>query len=344
MTLIRMEQILEGEEYFLNALDTASESLEFLRTDLATLQSAAFLDGRSEVSIDKKKYTVSLADAMSWYETRGAAWSRSRLIFHVSFCGSTLLGRALDTADSVLVYKEPQVLTSLEEMIRHSDSGGAGGFSWNQVLGLVLSQFNGADLTSRVRVVKPSNLINSIVRDICELNDQNRAVFLDMDPRAFLIAVLRGGSARVSFIFRILENLRSTFSGYDQTVSRLSSGVKDEMAVVARKILLAHAMQSRIFADVMTSLPEDRYAQLTYEQLIASPQQHVSRIASSLELGISPDQIGRNIDSSFGRHSKADGLPFDPHSAAEVDAQVIELYPRVIEDAMDWYSQQDFSA
>jgi hypothetical protein len=339
-----MQHILEGEEYFLNALNSASESLEFLRTDLATLQSAAFLDGRSEVSIDNKKYTVGLADAMSWYEAHGAARSRSRLIFHISFCGSTLLSRALDTSDSVLVYKEPQVLTSLEEMIRHSDIGGVGEYSWNQILGLVLSQFNGADLTTPVRAVKPSNLINSIVRDLCELNDQNRAVFMDMDPRAFLIAVLRGGSARVAFIFRVLENLQSTYPGYDQTISRLSSGIKDELAIAARKILLAHAIQSRIFADVMTSLPDDRYARLSYEQLIASPQQHVSRIATSLDLGISPDQIDRNIESSFGRHSKADGLPFDLSSAAEVDAQVIDLYPGVIEDAMNWYLQQDFSA
>ncbi len=337
-----MEHILEGEEYFLNALNTASETLEFLRTDFATLQSAAFLDGRSEVSIDNKIYTVSLADAMSWYETRGAAWSMSRLIFHISFCGSTLLSRALDTSDSVLVYKEPQVLTSLEEMMRHSDFGGACGYSWKQILGLVLSQFNSADLTSCVRVVKPSNLINSIVRDICELNDQNRAVFLDMDPRLFLIAVLRGGSARISFIFRVLENLRSTYPGYGQTVSRLLSGKEDEMAVVARRILLAHAMQSKIFADVMTSLPEHRYVQLSYEQLVASPQRHISRIACSLDLGLSPDQVGRNVHSSFGRHSKADGLPFDLRSAAEVDAQVIDLYSHIVEDAVDWYWQQDF--
>jgi hypothetical protein len=339
-----MEHILEGEEYFLNALNIASESLEFLRTDIATLQSAAFLDGRTEVSIDNKTYTVSLADAMSWYATRGAAWSMSRLIFHISFCGSTLLSRALDTSDSVLVYKEPQVLSSLEEMKRHSDTGDIGGYSWKQILGLVLSQFNSADRTSRVRVVKPSNLLNSIVRDICELNDQNRAVFLDMDPRSFLIAVLRGGSARVAFVFQILENLQSTYPGYDHTVHRLSLGIEDEMTVVARKILLAHEMQTRIFADVMSSLPEHRYVRLSYEQLVASPQRHVSRIASRLDLGLSPDQIGRNIDSSFGRHSKADGLPFDLRSAAEVDAQVVDLYSHIVDDAMDWYRQQGFSA
>jgi hypothetical protein len=338
-----LKHILESEEYFLNALNIASESLEFLRTDIATLQRSAFLDGRSEVSLDEKTYTVSLADAMSWYKTCGAAWSRSRLIFHISFCGSTLLSRALDTSDSVLVYKEPQVLTDLEEMIRHSDIGGVGGHSWNEILGLVLSQFNSADLASRVAVVKPSNLMNSIVRDICELNDQNRAVFLDMDPRSFLIAVLRGGSARVSFVFRIIENLQSTYPGYDQTVSCLSLGIEDEMAVVARKVLLAHTMQSRIFADVMTSLPEHRYVQLSYEQLIASPQRHISSIVSCFELNLSADQVGRNIDSSFGRHSKADGLSFDLRSAEEVDAQVIDLYSDVIEDAMDWYRRQDFS-
>jgi hypothetical protein len=190
--------------------------------------------------------------------------------------------------------------------------------------------------------VKPSNLLNSIVRDICELNDRNRAVFLDMDPRAFLIAVLRGGSARISFVFRILDNLQSTYPGYGQTVSRLSAGIENEMTVVARKILLAHAMQTRIFADVMSSLPEHRYVRLSYEQLVASPQRHISRIASRLDLGLSPDQVGRNIDLSFGKHSKADGLSFDLRSAAEVDAQVTDLYSHVVDDAVDWYWQQEF--
>jgi hypothetical protein len=60
------ESILESSEFFLTELNVAAGCLEFLRTDMATLQRASFVDGRSELSVEKNIYTVSLADAMSW--------------------------------------------------------------------------------------------------------------------------------------------------------------------------------------------------------------------------------------------------------------------------------------
>jgi hypothetical protein len=338
-----VEHILEGEEFFLTGLNLASGVLEFLRTDIAALQRASFMDGRSDLSVEKNIYTVSLPDAMSWYEARGAAWSQGRLIFHVAFCGSTLLSRLLDTARSVFVYKEPQVLTDLEVVMRQGNTTAPGGYAWEQVLGLVLSQFNSPATAVRARVVKPSNLMNSIVPDICRLNDKNRAVFLAMDPRSFLVAVLRGGSDRVSYIFRVLENLRATAPAYARIVGSMNQEGAGEMSLVARKVLLAHALQTHIFSEAMSSLPHDRYCRMSYEQLVQSPHEHIGKVASALDLQLSPQQISTNIDSAFKLHSKVNDRPFDSSTAAEVNAQVSEHYGQVIDDAVKWYRQQDFS-
>lgn len=339
-----VESILESPEFFLTKLNVTSGFLEFLRTDTDALQGASFMDGRSELSVEKSIYTVSLSDAMSWYEARGRSWNQGRLIFHVAFCGSTLLSRVLDTTGSVFVYKEPQVLTDLEVLMRQGDTFGPGGYAWDKVLGLVLSQFNSPPTDSCARVIKPSNLMNSIVPDICDLHDKNRAVFMVMDPRSFLIAVLRGGSHRVSYIFRVLENLRATAPGVSRIVSNMSLEEAGEMSLVARKILLAHALQTRIFSEAMASLPDDRYYQLSYEQLLESPHEHIGKVSSSLDLQLSPEQISRNIDSTFKLHSKVNDRPFDSLTAAEVNVQVSEHYGAVIDEALNWYRQLDFSA
>ena len=338
-----MDHILESRDYFLNALNVSAGTLEFLQTDIATLQNAAFLDGRTEVSIDGRTYSVALDDAFAWYESHGVARNTSRLIFHISFCGSTLLCRALETDDSVLVYKEPQVLTDLDEMNRRKEFGNVSQYDRKRILGVVLSQFNSTDQSTWITAIKPANLMNAMISDICELNDSNKAVFLDMNPQSFLIAVLRGGSPRISFIFRVIENIRGSAEGYDDVINRLPSGTTDELAIVARKILLAHAMQSHIFADTMASMPKDRYVHLSYEQLLASPHEQVGHVATLFDMPLSADQVSRNIDSSFGRHSKAEGLAFDPRSAAELDAQVIDMYSSAIENAMDWYEQLELS-
>ena len=340
----RVESILESSEFFLTKLNLESATLEFLRTDIATLKRASFMDGRTELSLEKNIYTVSLSDAMSWYEARGSAWNQGRLIFHIAFCGSTLLSRVLDTTPSVFVYKEPQVLTDLEVAMRQGGTLGPGGYAWDQVLSLVLSQFNSPSTASCARVVKPSNLMNSIVPDICGLHDKTRAIFLLMEPRSFLIAVLRGGSDRVSYIFRVLENLQAAVPAYNRIVSSMTLEEAGEMSLVVRKILLAHALQTRIFSEARASLPDDRCYQLSYEQLVESPHEHIGKVASALDLPLSPEQIGENIDSTFERHSKVNDRPFDSRTAAEVNAQVSEHYGEVIDDALKWYRQLDFSA
>jgi hypothetical protein len=338
-----VENILESSEFFLTKLNVSSGFLEFLRTDIATLQRASFMDGRSQLSVDKNMYTVSLSEAMSWYEARGSAWNQSRLIFHVAFCGSTLLSRVLDTTGSVFVYKEPQVLTDLEVVKRQGGTFGPGGHAWEQVLGLVLSQFNSPVDAACARVIKPSNLMNSIVPDICGLSDNNRAVFLAMEPRSFLIAVLRGGSNRVSYIFRVLENLGATVPEIGRIVSNMNLEGEGELSLVARKILLAYALQMHIFSQATASLPNDRYYQLSYEQLVESPHEHVGKVSSYLDLQLNPQQISRNIDSTFELHSKVNDRRFDSRTAAEVSVQVSEHYGEVIDEALKWYWQLDFS-
>jgi hypothetical protein len=338
-----VENILESSEFFLTKLNVVSGSLEFLRTDIATLQRASFMDGRSQLSVDKNIYTVGLSEALSWYEAGGSAWSQSRLIFHIAFCGSTLLSRALDTPPSVFVYKEPQILTDLEVVVRQGGTFGPGGYAWDQVLGLVLSQFNSPVEAACARVIKPSNLMNSIVPDICGLNDNNRAVFLAMEPRSFLIAVLRGGSNRVSYIFRVLENLLATAPAIGKVVSNMSLEGEGELPLVARKILLAHALQMHIFSQAAASLPNDRYYQLSYEQLVESPHEHLGKVSSHLNLRLNPQQISRNIDSTFELHSKVNDRPFDSRTAAEVNVQVSEHYGDVIDEALKWHRQLDFS-
>ena len=119
---------------------------------------------------------------------------------------------------------------------------------------------------------------------------------------------------------------------------------ESEMSLVARKILLAHALQARIFSEAMASLPDDRYYQLSYEQLVESPHEHISKVSSALDLQLSPQLISGKRDSTVELHSKVNDRPFDSRTLVKVKAQVSEHYGEVIDEALDWYRQLDFSA
>jgi len=78
-----------GTRLFLHKVDPARRTGSFVRTSAAALRAAAFLDGRT-LYWDGSPVERAIAPAGD-----GDA-PVARYIFHVGFCGSTLLARLLD--------------------------------------------------------------------------------------------------------------------------------------------------------------------------------------------------------------------------------------------------------
>ncbi|MFK8020986.1 MAG: hypothetical protein AB8B86_14555 [Pseudomonadales bacterium] len=337
------QKILESDEYLLYRLNEATMALDFVACDQQEIRNASFLDARFEGYRESLKYSVPLASAMKWLQSRSTEQRKrkSRLIFHVSFCGSTLLSRAIESEHSV-TFKEPQALTDLEVLISRSDAAGLGDYTWQNILELMLTQF--VNSSGRCNyVIKTSNLLNAIAPQICELNEHNRAIFLSMSPRNFLIAVLRGGSERVDYIFRLLENLSHCFTNYTKFYNHIDLNHQAELDRLSRKILLAHAIQELIFTEAAQAMDSMHSAIVLYEDMTANPLLTTKQVSSVLDLNLSDAQLQSSVASSFSRHSKVRDREFTLAEASATNKQVLEHYGPAIEEAIDWYAEQDFA-
>ena len=107
------EQVLKSTSYFLQQIDPESGTLNFVKTTRKIISSSAFVDGRSTLSVDNVIYAVDIKQAIAFMHEHLPNMAMNRYIFHMSFCGSTLLARTCDKPKKVLSYKEPQALIDL---------------------------------------------------------------------------------------------------------------------------------------------------------------------------------------------------------------------------------------
>lgn len=339
----KWQKILESDAYLLRSLDQEKRYLNFVETNRNKIREASFLDGRFQDFGRKEILSVPMNFALDWYQSRSPEQYeqyKCRLIFHVSFCGSTLLSRALES-ESSLTYKEPQALTDFDSENNIMRNNGDSLAHRQSRLALVVSQFSKTDDHVRF-IVKPSNLINSIAPDICSLDQNHRAVFLSMKPKGFLIAVLRGGMDRVDYINRINDSFASYFPGYLRFQQQLSADSPDEMQKVCRSILLAHAAQELIFKDAELLMKQGNFYRMDFEQLSAQPLAQLQAASIALDLNLSERQLADNIVSTFSRHSKSQSLAYDANEASAIDAKVLARYKPSIDLALGWYSEQNF--
>jgi hypothetical protein len=97
-----------SEEWFLHRIDAAAGLGSYVSTTASKLRDAALIDGREPFWNAQEVRPLTLGASRS-----SAPQSPPYSIFHVSFCGSTLLGQFLDQPGRTLVLREPQALVDL---------------------------------------------------------------------------------------------------------------------------------------------------------------------------------------------------------------------------------------
>lgn len=334
------QQILESDRYLLYQLDQKTQNLLFVETQPSKIRAASFLDARFK---DFKRQTllkIPLAFALEWYCSLASNRTPGRYIFHVSFCGSTLLSRALESTHTIS-YKEPIALTELEQNLRQSEHQSSNAHSRQDLLPLLLSQFSKTNSSLRY-IVKPSNLVNALIPEICSPDEDSRAIFLSMAPRNFLIAVLRGGSDRVDYVKRLNENFSAYSPAHASSLEEARANSPNEMQTVCRSVLLALVKQERIFSEAARLMAPDKHYCMHYEQLVRAPLFQLQQSSAALDLGLSDRDLEQSIANIFLRHSKEQSLNYDNEEATSIDAQVLAHYQPHINSALEWFEEQSF--
>lgn len=312
---------------FLHRLDGVEGLEEIVETDRGRLRAASFLDGRETFWTRSHLIPLELRQGSSSAPAR-------RFVFHVGFCGSTLLARLIDRPGTVLALKEPQCLSDIAGQ-RALLAAGRGVAPIADLIDHALNALGEAGEPDLSVVVKPTNWVNSLLPQLCEPGRIASAVFVSMDPRAYLGAVFRGGRDRIAFCSRLTAQLAPVLPGGPDLLDEAVSGAPDPLGRAARLTALLHAMQERLFDNAIAANGWDASVRIDFAHLAQHPAAVLRRARRALGL----DLGGEDDRRAFGlmdRHTKDPASPFDPGERLRNDQEVELHHAQRFDAALDW--------
>lgn len=333
-----VETLLQNPSYFLTGLDMVGHALSFVPAERDVLSAEAFVDRSQALNRPGAGYSIPLSDAESWAEGRNQSAGPSCFMFHMSFCGSTLLARACDVAGKAMAYKEPQALIDLVSSLVQGVRAQQGEGWFYKVRDIVLDQFFQPWAGEERCFIKPSNWVNGYLPDLVRRRVDPRVVLVTIDPRDFLVAVLRGGRERIDYVCRLVVELQKAMPGYDTLVSSAVDQSQGPFLNVARLILVAHHIQREAFDALLAEVPGVDACRVDFQQVTKSPEASVALVSETFGLGLTSADIEANVASVYRYCAKSQGVMFDAGKMSDANTAVLDQYQYVIEPALAWYA------
>jgi hypothetical protein len=317
---------------FPHRLSFDEDLVGFLPTNAGRLRAASFLDGRSDFSTGPAR-AIAMRDVL-----RPAATPPGphRYIFHVSFCGSTLLSRLLDHPGRAIVLREPQCLSDLAARRAMLDQAGDSDSRVDAMLARLPALLDRRWQRDEAVVIKPSNWVNNLVLALCAGPPRVLPIFLTITPRAFLQAVFRGGGQRIAFTARAAVHFSQAGHTNAPRVAAALQGERDQAVKLARLAALAHRMQEELFAKARTAGGWGPGHCLDFAELSARPLASARRAAVLLGLDLPEDVIAANARKWLPLNAKAPEAAYSGTVQDTTNRAVDESFGRIIDEALDW--------
>lgn len=329
-------EILESEEYLLHCIDTEKGHFGFIHTSRELLSQASFIDGRSQISIDQILWYVPIDDALIWHAQAKYTQRLNRYVFHSAFCGSTLLGRMLDIPGKTFVHKEPSILAQLADLKLARSEIYLNSESWKNLLGFVSSQLNLPWSDQEVNLIKPSNWVNSELRDLTTLNGSSKLVLLSQSPMQFLTAVFRGGSERIEYVYSFLSQIRHIFPEFHVVIDEVENNNFETVDLFSRLMIITYAIQLRAFSQVIDLVGEVNTISYTYDELMNDTETSILNISKLLQLNLTEVEISNSIKTHLPKHSKVQTRSYYQNEVISVDKEVLIHYQENFNSSIDW--------
>src|SRR5690349_10658976 len=238
-------EIASDPRLLLHQVDPMKRQLIFRRTTADAVRSAAFIDGRTDIWTGEPAL-LGFDDAL---KREPREQEQRRYIFHMSFCGSTLLARLLDRPGKVLSLKEPNCLVDLAYWRTALVAADAPSADFGAALQFAAAMLARPWDPSEQVVVKPSSWANNLLDKLSLA--ASRAVFVTIARNRFVEAVVRGGNERLAFTARLAAHLAPFVSGGPALLQAAMDSTSDPLGKVARLALVAHDLEVRLFEGQM---------------------------------------------------------------------------------------------
>lgn len=320
-------------EYFLLGLDAEAGKLIFVETSEAIIRRSAFLDGRTPVSIDGRRHSVPLKAAIDWQVVQPARGA-GRMLFHTSFCGSTLLSHYLQSSSTVLVYREPAILAELASLKaeKHKISQKKG--QWRTLVAFTCGQMQ-KSWSHVPTLVKPSNWANPLIPDLMAQASNQYALRMSLSVEDYLLANLRGGKARLSFSLDLLNHLLKAGLVNRADVLEVERGGYSPTGRLLRLLSILHEAQSELLE---ANLPDADC--LSLNQLRDDPRRTISRAGKSLGLSVDQTWAEQAVVKMARQHAKDPDAQYDLRRELAENRRLQEDLAAEFEDLSDWRDNQ----
>ncbi len=307
-------------EYLLHHIAPDRNEALFVPSDQSLLRDLSFIDGRASFS-KGPAVTIALDDLINNSVPPSGA---DRYIFHVAFCGSTLLARLLDQPGSALVLKEPNVLVDLSNW-KHSGPDARFAPAVDHALSYLRRPWTAGEPI----IVKPTNWINNLLPDIVRCRAQLHAVFVTMAPEAYIMAVLRGGRDRLAFTARTAAHLAPSCANGKVWLQAAIAATADPIGRTLNLALVALRLQEILFS-------AETGTRIDASAIFTDPVEAAIRASKALALDMDEATIAATVAARKTINSKAPDRKFSLAEREGEHSEIERHHGAAIKTALDW--------
>jgi len=317
---------------FLHGIDLQADHAVFFETNRRLLSEAAFVDGRSDIAVGPPEF-ARLSELM---RTAPREPAPERFIFHLSFCGSTLLSRLIDAPGQSLVLKEPNCLVDLATWKSLKRRSGGTTERLGPALQLARYALRRPFELGEAVTVKPSSWANNLIDELAADGAGILPLFVTIDRPGFLRAVFRGGTARLTFTAQLAWHMASGMTGADELLAAAAATGSDPLAKAANLALLAHHLQLAAFGRALRRGGWGADHIIDVRAITESPLDAATKACRALRLALETEDLERNVERVAGRHSKQPLIGYSPAHRRTDDQAVLAHHGEAIASALSW--------
>lgn len=318
-------ELLADPRFLLHRIDPVAGMATFVPTAPERLSKPSFIDGRTDFST-APPVEVSFDTLLQTEPIRPPG--PNRMIFHVAFCGSTLLARLLEQEGVSFVLKEPNALVDLANW-KSSGVDERFGPVLRFALGSLRRPWSAEDLV----VVKPSNWVNNLLGELATDPAGLRPLFITMAPRAYAIAVMRGGRDRLAFAARTAAHLAPMLPSGREWLQSAIAATSDPIGRATNLALVALRVQERLFA---TTFPAAGAVTLDAETISVRPSEAIRRADSILKLDLDLERACADASERAAINAKRPGFAFSADAREQEDQEVERHHGPTIDASLAW--------
>ncbi|HET8701836.1 MAG TPA: hypothetical protein VFL97_09250 [Nitrococcus sp.] len=251
-------------------------------------------------------------------------------IFHIAFCGSTLLARCLGRLAGALVLKEPYSFHEMAVCRRRAPPQANAAESWREAFGLLTALLARTFGPRQTAIVKPTDAATNLLPDVLAQTKSSRALFMYVGLEAFLQSVLRVPERRV-FIRDRLEDLHVLLNGHPFFADDRWCALGD-----AERTACLWWLHWQLYRQSTRGPAAARGRSLDFAAFLADPADRLAAVACLFEIPASCSEIEAAVARELGSYSKDPGKAFTVGDRNAVLSAAAREYRDEIRAGIKW--------